>query len=339
MLDQEVPRRQLLRLLGAGALYANAGMAQSGKALKGIFPIAQTPFTDRGALDVEILVRQLEFIHRGGVHGFVWPQLASEWSTLTEAERREGAEALAAAGKKLKPAIVIGVQGPDGVAAVRYAKHAEKIGADAIIALPPPGVSDQKAIFEYYRQIGQATELPVFIQAVGRMDVDFIVKMWKSVPTLRLVKDEAGEPLMRIARLQAESRNGIGVFTGSHGKTLIDEMFRGTAGTMPACSFADIYAIAWDQWHAGKRSDAMNTFGKALLLITEVQVYGIASLKYILELRGVFKNHNVRAPMAAGNASSAMLAAGGLQERAQLDSKGREVLAELVEHVRPYFRA
>ena len=50
-----------------------------------------------GKLDVESLVEQFRFIHRGRVHGFVWPQLASEWSTLSESERMEGAEALGAA--------------------------------------------------------------------------------------------------------------------------------------------------------------------------------------------------------------------------------------------------
>jgi hypothetical protein len=72
-----------------------------------------------------------------------------------------------------------------------------------------------------------------------------------------------------------------------------------------------------------------------LLFITEVQVYGIVSLKYILELRGVFKNHQMRRA-ASGNA---MLAAGGLQERAQLDEKVKEVLKLLVEFARPYFRS
>ena len=44
------------------------------------------------------------------MHGFVWPQLASEWSTLTEAERMAGTEAICSEGKKLRPAIVIGAQ-------------------------------------------------------------------------------------------------------------------------------------------------------------------------------------------------------------------------------------
>lgn len=168
--------------------------------------------------------------------------------------------------------------------------------------------------------------------------MDLILKMWKAVPTIRLIKDEAGEPLMRIGRLREDSRDEIQVFTGGHGRTMIDEMYRGTAGTMPASSFADIYALAWDDWHAGKRKEAIETFSKALLFITEVQVYGIPSLKYILELRGVFKNHIVRGPKGSAPPSS-VLAAGGLQQKAVLDEKAKEVLTQLVQFAKPYFRA
>jgi 4-hydroxy-tetrahydrodipicolinate synthase len=328
-----LPRRTFLGVVGAGVYRLTAAPSPSGRPLRGIFPIGQTPFMENGKLDVDTLVRQLEFIHRGGVHGFVWPQLASEWSTLTEAERLAGAEALVSAGKRLRPAIVIGVQGPDSSAAVRYAKHAAKLGADAVIALPPPGQTNEEAVIAYYKEIGSATGLPLFVQAVGDMSVDFILRMSKAVPTLKFIKDEAGEPLMRVGRLRDESHDEIKVFTGAHGKTLIDEMFRGTAGSMPAASFADIYASVWDMWQAGKHKEAMDLFGKALLFVTEAQVYGIESLKYILQLRCVFKTHTVR------TASSQAPAGSGLQTKAKLDDKGKQVLQQMVEYARPYFRA
>src|ERR1035438_9166471 len=131
-------RRRFLTTLGVASLSLTLsdtrGFAATrpGKSLNGIFPIAQTPFTESDKLDVDSLVEQVRFIDRGRVHGFVWPQLASEWSTLTESERLQGAEAIMAAGRELRPAIVIGVQALDVATAVRYAKHAEKGGADAI---------------------------------------------------------------------------------------------------------------------------------------------------------------------------------------------------------------
>src|SRR5437868_517534 len=177
-------RREFLHVLGLGVIgltvpspLASGASHPGSKPLRGIFPIAQTPFTESNKLDFDSLVEEVRFIDRGRVHGFVWPQLASEWDTLTEPERLEGAEAIASTGKKLRPAIVIGVQAPETATAVKYAKHAEKAGADAIISLPPADQSDARAVLEYYKQVGSATELPLFVQAVGKMSVESILEM------------------------------------------------------------------------------------------------------------------------------------------------------------------
>ena len=64
----------------------------------------------------------------------------------------DGAEAIVAAGRGGKTSLVIGVQSTDGEigSSVRYAKHAAKTGADAIIALPPEKANDN-ALIEYYK--------------------------------------------------------------------------------------------------------------------------------------------------------------------------------------------
>jgi 4-hydroxy-tetrahydrodipicolinate synthase len=315
-------RRRDFIITGAGVLGLTRAAATP-KTLRGIFPIAQTPFTASNKLDVESLVEQVKFIDRGRVHGFVWPQIASEWETLTESERMEGAEAIAAAGRNLRPAIVIGVQAAEVSTAIRYARHAQKAGADAIISLPPANQSDPAAILEYYKQVGAATELPLFVQAVGNLSVDAIIAMYRAIPTLRYVKDEAGEPLLRLAELRSKSNDQLKVFTGAHGRTLIDEMIRGFSGSMPAASFADVYAAAWDLWHEGKRQEAVAEFGHAAVLINEIAAYP-EGMKYILYLRGVFKTYHSR---PSGKA------------RAHLDEASQQVLRQMLDLMKPHLRA
>lgn len=328
-------RRSFLEMMAVGPLSVAAARAAAttAKQLRGIFPIAQTPFTDSNKLDIDALVEQLRFIDRGRVHGFVWPQLASEWSTLSESERMEGAEALGSVAKKLRPALVLGVQAPTTEAAVRYAKHAKNVGADAVISLPPADEKDPKAVIGFYKQVGEATDLPLFAQAVGNMSVSMLIEMYKAVPTFRYVKDEAGQPLFRVGPLREQSSDQLKIFTGGHGRTLIDEMRRGFSGTMPAASFADLYAIAWDLWHEGKQKESMEMFGRVSMLISEVSVYGIESLKYILELRGVFKTHHTREK--TNNAQSApSIGLGG-----RLDESGKEALRQMMGFVKPWLRA
>src|SRR5208282_1748229 len=87
----------------------SSGAAED-KLLRGLFPIGQTPCTPDNKLDLDCLAAEVKFCNRGGVHGFVWPQIASGWAGLTQQERMAGAETILAAGKGGKTALVIGVQ-------------------------------------------------------------------------------------------------------------------------------------------------------------------------------------------------------------------------------------
>jgi 4-hydroxy-tetrahydrodipicolinate synthase len=309
-------RRTFLQTLAALPLGA-----ASPRPLRGIFPIAQTPFTPSNKLDGDALVSQVRFLERCGVQGLVWPQLASEYATLSEPERLQGAEAILAASKGLGPAVVIGVQSPDISTSVRYARHAEKLGADALIAIPPK-TEDQSVLLDFYKQLGRATPLPLFIQTVGNFPVELVLRLAGEVPTLRYVKDEAGSTLPRISEFRRRAPH-LHIHTGGHGQTLLDEMLRGSAGSMPAAAFADLYVPVWNFWQEGKRREAIEAFSRTLLLVIEVVQYGVESLKYILYLRGVFPHYGFR----------------GSGGRAPLDEEGKLALRTLLEHLKPHLRA
>jgi dihydrodipicolinate synthase/N-acetylneuraminate lyase len=335
-------RREFLRVLGAGALFvvSPAAKAAGSKPLRGIFPIAQTPFTTDDKLDVDGLVAEVRFVDRGGVHGFVWPQMVSEWQTLTEQERLLGMEAIGAAGEKLRPAIVFGVQAAELKTSLMLAKHAEKVGADGIISLPPSENFTSQQMLDYYKAIGSATRLPLFVQAVGGMDADLVMAMYKAIPTMRYLKDEAGDVLGRIVQFTKMTSGDLKVMTGSHGRTLIEEMRRGSAGCMPLAGFGDLYAATWDFWHQGKHKEAMDMHARTLLLLTELGIYsGMEPFKYILYLRGVFKNYAARKLSTEGFTAAAKAAAAGSGPARSLDEAGKKALRETVDYLKPYFRA
>ena len=215
-------RRKLLQ--SAGALAVGIAIQQSSdaanasgeikrgkKSWHGLFPIAQTPFTPDDKLDHECLAAEVEFCDRVHIPGLLWPQGSSGWTTLSEQERLDGAETILSAGKGKSTTLVIGVQPLDGDVnvAVRYAKHAAQHGADGLISIPPGVVegkptkvlSDQ-AIIDYFKAVGAATDLPLMIQSHGDMSVDLILALYEQVPTIKSVKDEAGEPLSADSRVQ-----------------------------------------------------------------------------------------------------------------------------------------
>jgi 4-hydroxy-tetrahydrodipicolinate synthase len=316
-----------------------AGLALSNRALPGatakpfhgLFPIAFTPATPDNKMDLDGMAAQVKFCNRGGIHGLMWPQNASGWTNLSDAERLEGAEVILSAGKGGKTALVIGVQSADASAVPRYAKHAEKLGADAIVALPPPGVSEEKALLSYYQDVGKMTGLPLFAQAVGSMSVDLLVEMFRTIPTMRYVKDEAGVPLERIAALRERTGDQLKVFSGAGGATMIAELERGFSGTCPYTGLADVFAASFDLWQKGQKREAYDMFGRIQAFAT---ITPTSSLD-ILIARGVFQpgTRNRATPPGAGGAGRA----GRGQSGRQLSIE--EIRAELDAYLKPYLKA
>jgi dihydrodipicolinate synthase/N-acetylneuraminate lyase len=327
-------RREFLALLASSGLAACASVSSAGateagsKPLNGVFPIGQTPFTESDKLDLDCLVAQVRFVNRGRVHGFAWPQIASGWSMLSESERLAGAEAILATGKGQRTALVIGVQDKAGSIeqARKYAKHAEKNGADGIISLPPPGSTDARTILEYYKQLGLATDLPLFVQTTGNLSVDDVIAMYKAIPTMRVVKDEAGNPLERVTPLIEKSGGKLAIFSGNGVRTMIEEMELGFAGHCPTTGMADLYQAAWDLWHENKHGEAFDMFGRVLAFGS---IPGSGS--YVLVARGVFKETTKYRPTPGMD---------GPKGPPHLDAAGKKLVHEaLGTYLKPYLRA
>jgi len=331
-------RREFLWRMGAGAAalaLADSGFAAQGKPMQGLFPIGQTPCTPDNKIDFECLAAEVKFVNRGGVHGFAWPQIASGWSDLSQKERMEGCETICAAGKGGKTALVIGVQTNDNDinAAIEYAKHAAKSGADAIISLPPSKVDDNGMV-EYYKTIGKATDLPLFVQSQGDLSIDLVVRMFKEIPTMRVIKDEAGNPLQRVAEIRERTGGKLNVFSGNGVRTMITEMERGFMGHCPTTGMSDIYAQAFDLWHAGKKQQAFDMFGRVLAFdsIPNADAYALTA-------RGVFKESTITRRMAGAGGGGGGRAGGGARAVAPLDEAGkREIREALVTYLKPYLK-
>jgi 4-hydroxy-tetrahydrodipicolinate synthase len=329
-------RRELLHQLGATSLLAtqtNRSYAATAKPLRGLFPIGQTPCTPDNKLDLACLAAEVNFCNRGGVHGFVWPQIASGWASLSQKERMDGVEAILSAGKSGKTALVIGVQTKDGEIghAIEYAKHASGHGADAIVSLPPDKADDD-AMLEYYKTIGKATDLPLFVQSTGDMSVDLVVRMFKEIPTMRVIKDEAGNPIQRVSEIRERTGSKLNVFSGNGVRTMITEMERGFTGHCPTTGLADIYAQAFDLWHAGKKREGFDMFGR-VLAFESIPNAG----SYALIARGIFREDTVTRAMSlpAGSPSGG----GSARRPAPLDEAGKKEIREaLSTYLKPYLR-
>ena len=103
---------------------------------RGIFTIPSTPFHSNGEIDVEGFRRVVDFCVECGAHGLVYPVNASEFTSLSDAERMQLSAVLVEQNAGRIPAI-IGVAGVTKEVAANFAAHARDIGADGMIAMPP----------------------------------------------------------------------------------------------------------------------------------------------------------------------------------------------------------
>jgi dihydrodipicolinate synthase/N-acetylneuraminate lyase len=268
--------------ISAGVVLGKPAFGASGNVLSGIYPIAWTPCRPDGVIDRTALTAQLRFCDQRRVRGLVWPQNASAWSTLSDQEWHDGVTALLETPRPGGAKVIIGIQTTEGdpAASAARARFAADKGADGIISLSPQN-ANRAAIVTYYQTVGAATPLPMMMQAVGDVDVDLIVEIYRKVPTLKAVKDEAGDPLKRAPQILAQTK--LRDFSGGGGKNLLTEMQLGFSGSCPYVGFADLFQKAFDLWQTEHQTEAFDMLGRVLAFNS---IPG--ANEYILTARGVF---------------------------------------------------
>jgi 1-pyrroline-4-hydroxy-2-carboxylate deaminase len=285
-------RRRLLVGPGSAVLFPKLVLSgREPKPMRGAFPIMATPYTESKAVDYEDLAREVEFMARCGVQGMVWPQSASEYTKLTKEERMKGMGVLAGAVKGKKPALVLGVQGANTEEMLEYARHAETLEPDAVIAIPPAEGRSLDEFRAYYRALCRTARRPVFIQtSAGPKDVepttDFIVELAREFPNFGYVKEELNPLIPRMLEMAKHRPAVKALFSGSGGWPY--EMRLGFDGMMPGAPYADIYAQLWELHEAGQTRKVRELFSKLLLMTTlERQIPGMRL--YMMKRRRVFK--------------------------------------------------
>jgi dihydrodipicolinate synthase/N-acetylneuraminate lyase len=256
--------------------------------------ILNTPFTESKAVDWEDLARELQFVDRCGAQGAVWPQGSSSVTSLTRDERMQGMEVLAKAGQGRTIALVLGVQGKDTAEMLEYARRAEALAPDAMIAMPPTTAKSQEEYREYFRALGKATSRPVIVQTSGGTrdlvpSTDLIIDLAREMPNFGYVKEES-EPLVERMKTELRQRPPMkAVFGANLGTYWLYQMNLGADGIITGNGmYADLMARIWDLHVRGQADQLRDAYGRFLLMRNLNEQIPGADL-YIMKKRGVFK--------------------------------------------------
>ncbi len=276
----------------------------SSRSLAGVLCVFQTPYHADESIDYATLEKEIGWLYDRGADGIVMA-MVSEVLRLSSQEREELAERACQLGGT-RGVVVISVGAESSHSAEGYARHAQRAGADAVMAVPPIAVaSGEEQLFDYYRRILQAVDLPVIVQDasgyVGRpMTIAFLARLFDEFGPRVLFKPEAVPIGPRLSELHAATGSRARVFEGSGGIALVDSFHRGIVGTMPGADLVDGIVALWHALKAGDQPIAHRIWVPLAALVSlehSLDAF-LAIEKHLLVKQGVFGNTIVRGPVA-----------------------------------------
>lgn len=272
-------------------------------ALRGVFQIVHTPFEENGDIDWSSLDRQIEFCLRVGAHGLVMPANASEFYTLSDDERFAVVDRSAKAIGGAVP-LVVGVQAGAARHAVRFAEHAEKLGAAAIMSMPPLiRTATPQIVSAYYAALGQVGPDVIIQNAPGPIGSPqssaALAALIAENERVTYIKEEVSPILHRISAARELAGDACkGVFGGANGLVMVEELDRGGCGNMPAGGVVDVQVRVMNAYDAGERDTAIELQSRLFPLLFHASTHGAVFHKYLLWRRGVLDSPATRDPQA-----------------------------------------
>ncbi|MEZ5691037.1 MAG: 4-hydroxy-tetrahydrodipicolinate synthase [Rickettsiales bacterium] len=165
--------------------------------IKGIYTALITPFTSENTIDEKKFGDFIEWQIEEGVHGLVPCGTTGESPTLTHDEHNRVIELCveAAAGRAH---IMAGTGSNSTDEAIMTTQHAKKVGADSVLVVAPYyNKPNQEGIYQHFKAINDAVEIPIIIYNVPSRSVvnisDDTIARLAHLPNVVGVKDATGD--------------------------------------------------------------------------------------------------------------------------------------------------
>lgn len=275
-----------------------------GDALRGCIPILVSPFAADGSLDLVSLERQIDWVIAEGAAAVACVAIASEGYKLTEEERDAVVQATVRHVNGRVP-VVASADGPGEEPAIARAKRAARLGADALMVLPPYFVKPgPDALVSYFARIAEAASIPIMLQDAPQLTgVPMASSLWARMaevtPGLRYIKAEGMPQGATISETRRLCGDRLGLFCGWGGLSLLDALERGAIGNMPAPNFTRFFVDVQHLWESGDREGAEKLFdsGIPFVMWTMQSIdHSVTAAKTELFRRGIIASAHVRQP-------------------------------------------
>ncbi|MAU95700.1 MAG: dihydrodipicolinate synthase family protein [Fulvimarina sp.] len=288
----------------------------------GAWPVAPTPFTADGSLDLPGMKRVLDCIVDQGADGICILANFSEQFLLSDAER-ETLTRLCLEHVAGRVPMIVTISHYATPIAVERARLAKDLGADAIMMMPPyHGALMKGTVEQTFEQVARVGEvgIPIMIQDAPlsgvELPVSLLVKMAREIEMVKLFKIECAGAAGKLRRLIAEGGAAIEApFDGEEGITMLADLDAGARGTMCSAMVTEhIRQVVVDHL-AGDRPAASAGYQRLLPAVNhENRQCGFRAAKAAMVEGKVFSSDFCRHP---------------------IPPLSPETRAELIDHLRP----
>jgi 4-hydroxy-tetrahydrodipicolinate synthase len=266
--------------------------------IKGVIPVAPTPFLADGKLDEASIDRLTDFFAASGANGIT---LLGQLGEAPKLDHQEAVAVVARVVRRTRLPVIVGVSAP-GFAAMRSLTHeVMALGAAGVMIGPPNTLRTDDQIVGYFRQAVESigSDVPFVLQDYPLtfsvvMTPDVIRRIVTENDSCMMLKHEDWPGLEKITRLREFEREGsmrhIAILTGNGGLFLDFEAERGADGANTGYAFPEMLVDVMKLYADGHRDDAHDLFDAHLPYLRYEQqqgAMGLAVRKYVLMRRGI----------------------------------------------------
>ncbi|MEM1797932.1 MAG: dihydrodipicolinate synthase family protein [Candidatus Jordarchaeales archaeon] len=273
--------------------------------LHGVIPPLITPFNREGEIDETFLRTHVDYLVECGVHGVFCLSSVGEFAYLSDEEKLKIIEIVVEEVAGRVP-VLVGVGHFSFRVSLNYAKAAERLGADGLVAilLPYFPVTDAMA-YEYYASLAKSTGLPTLIYnfptVTGfNISPETVVRL-AEVGNVVGIKDTVVDPQHTLKILELAPKD-FSVFPGSE-VTLQAAMEAGASGMILGSTNIDPRP-AIELYNAYRSGDIARARSLLPRVVSFLQLLSIAPAQFIpsilknaMKLAGRPINPDVRNPL------------------------------------------
>ncbi len=269
----------------------------------GMMPILPTAISPDGKIDENSQRRLVQYALKCGAVAIGHFGFASEFHKISDSDRTLLTKIIIDETAGRVP-VFIGVTAQGFDVALKYAKEAEQLGADIIMAaLPLINLPTQDEAYKFYNVLSTEVNLPIIIQDIPEsanvLSPELVWKMFQEIENVKYVKAEGNNFIPKTEKIIHLSNGELEVIGGAGGKNMIHLLRLGITSFMTGTEALDLHGAVVHAYLDGDEEKAAEIYYKKIMpYFAFYDSYPEELLKAMLHMRGVINHPDIIAPKA-----------------------------------------